>query len=318
MSGETARTIPPEVIAEVKQRDLAAIVGQTAHLHREAKLYAGCCPFHAEKTPSFFVYPKDNHFHCFGCGAHGDAVDFVMHAYRLSFHEAVAKLAGLQVSTFTPAERPQQHSDNRNASLAEKIWRDSTFPAGTLIEDYLHSRRLELPEEPVIRFHPQCPCGSKDRMPAMIALMSDPETNEPRGIHRTFLRADGSGKVSKMMLGPAGVIRLCERITNGLGLAEGIETALAVAQRVGWGPCWAAGSAGGIRSFPVLPMTTLNIFADHDESGAGLKAARECAQRWAQAARVTWEEDRHVIEAYIHLPPPWKDWDDATLGMDVP
>ena len=153
------------------------------------------------------------------------------------------------------------------------------LPEGTLAEDYLHSRRLKLPEEPVIRFHPECPNGD-GRMPAMVALMSDPETGAPRGIHRTFLRPEGSRKVSKMMLGPAGVIMLCERITNGLGLTEGIETALAVAQRVGWGPVWAAGSAGGIRSFPVLPQTTLNIFCDHDESGIGLKAARECAQRW--------------------------------------
>jgi hypothetical protein len=121
------------------------------------------------------------------------------------------------------------------------------------------------------------------------------------------LRRDGFGKVSRMMLGPAGVIRLCERITNGLGLAEGIETALAVAQRVGWGPVWAAGSAGNIAKFPVLIQTTLNIFADHDDSCAGIKAARACAERWADAG-----------ECLIHKPPEGKDWDQATLGEDVP
>jgi hypothetical protein len=309
--------VPPDVIAEVKQRDLATIVGQTVRLHREGKLFSGCCPFHGEKTPSFYVYPKDNHYHCFGCGAHGDAVDFVMHSRRLSFREAVAWLAGHQIGTFTPAERPQQHNDNHNADLARKIWAEACLPEDTIVEDYLRSRRLELPEEPVIRFHPECPNGC-DKMPAMIALMSDPKTGQPRGIHRTFLRPDGSGKVSKMMLGPAGVIRLCEKITNGLGIAEGIETALAVTQRVGWGPCWAAGSAGGLAKFPVLPMTTLNIFADHDETGVGLKAARACAQRWADAARVAWERERHVIECYIHLPPEGKDWDEATLTVDVP
>ena len=120
-----------------------------------------------------------------------------------------------------------------------------------------------------------------------------------------------------MMLGPAGVIRLCERVTNGLGLAEGIETALAIAQRVGWGPVWAAGSDGAIRTFPVLPMTTLNIFCDRDDSGAGLLPARACAKRWTEAARLAWQQKRHVIEVLIHLPPPGKDWDDATLGEDV-
>jgi CHC2-type zinc finger protein/Toprim domain-containing protein len=312
------QAIPPDVIAEVKQRDLATIIGQTVHLHREGRLFAGCCPFHQERTGSFFVYPNDQHYHCFGCGAHGDAVEFVMNAHRLAFREAVAWLSGLDIGSFTPAERPPQHSDsNRNAELARKIWSEACLPEGTLVQDYLRSRRLELPDERVIRFHPECPNG-RDKMPAMVALMSDPETGKPRGIHRTFLRPDGSGKVSKMMLGPAGVIRLCERITNGLGIAEGIETSLAVSQRVGWGPVWAAGSAGGIRSFPVLPMTTLHIFCDHDESGVGLKAARACGQRWADAARIAWNRDRIVIECYVHIPPEGKDWDEATLGEDVP
>ena len=101
----------------------ATIVGQTVRLHRQGRLFAGCCPFHGEKTPSFFVYPKDSHFHCFGCGAHGDAVDFVMHTRRLSFPEAVAWLSGQNVAAFTPAARPPQPSDNqRNAELARKLW----------------------------------------------------------------------------------------------------------------------------------------------------------------------------------------------------
>jgi hypothetical protein len=296
---------------------ISSLIGEIVQLNREGRLFAGRCPFHRERTPSFYVWP--DHFHCFGCGAHGDSVDFIMHTRHLSFREAVAWLSGQVLgSIFTPAERlPQHGNSHRNIDHARRIWNEARLPAGTLVEYYLHSRRLELPDEPVIRFHPECPNG-KDRMPAMIALMSDPETGEPRGIHRTFLRPDGSGKESKMMLGPAGVIRLAEQVTNGLGIAEGIETALAVTQRIGWGPCWATGSSGGIAKFPVLPHTTLNIFTDHDDSGAGLKAARECAERWANAARVAWQQGRHVIEAYIHLPPAGKDWDKASLGEDVP
>lgn len=183
-----------EIVAEAKQRDLASIVGQTVRLHRDGRLFAGCCPFHGEKTPSFFVYPKDQHYHCFGCGAHGDAIDFVMHSHRLSFREAASWLSGQQIGTFAPTDRAQPPADNqRNAELARKIWSEACLPKGTIVADYLHSRRLELPDEPVIRFHPECPNG-KDKMPAMIALMSDPETGEPRGIHRTFLRPDGSAK----------------------------------------------------------------------------------------------------------------------------
>lgn len=289
---------------------LPRLIAETIKLHSERRLFAGLCPFHGEKTPSFYVWP--DHYHCFGCGAHGDAIAWLMHARDMSFKEAAAFLSGETNSTrtFQPVDKPRPSNDDPKPTIefARRIWKECVPPAGTLVEDYLTYRKLSLPDQPVIRFHPACPCGPKDKMPAMVALMSNPVTGNPRGIHRTFLRPDGKGKVSKMMLGQAGVIRLCERITNGLGLAEGIETALAVAQRVGWGPVWAAGSAEGIRKFPVLPQTTLSIFADHDQSGVGITAARECAQRWAANGR----------ECLIYLPREGADWDEATLGEDVP
>jgi hypothetical protein len=294
--------------ARLKEKtSIARVISETLKLMRYGRVYVALCPFHGERTPSFAVYP--DHYHCFGCGAHGDVIDWLMHTRRMSFVEASALLGGdiSSTSTYQPNENPPRaHSaadDRRNLEIARNIWHEAVFPGGTLVEYYLASRGSALPEEPVLRFHPSCQCGA-DRMPAMIALMTDPVTGEERGIHRTFLQPDGSGKVSKMMLGRAGVIRLCERITNGLGLAEGIETALAVAQRVQWGPVWAAGSAGGIARFPVLTQTTLNIFADCDDVGAGLKAARDCASRWANAG----------ADVLIHLPPDGKDWDKATLG----
>ena len=70
------------------------------------------------------------------------------------------------------------------------------------------------------------------------------------------------------------MIRLCEPETKGLGISEGIETALAVVQRVGWGPVWATGSAGGIRNFPTLIERTLHIFVDHDEAGIASDGSR--------------------------------------------
>lgn len=104
-----------------------------------------------------------------------------------------------------------------------------------------------------------------------------------------------------MMAGHAGVIRLSPdvEVTGGLGLAEGIETALSVVQGFGWRPVWAAASAGAIARFPVLPsIEALTIFADPD--GAGLRAAEECAGRWRAAGR----EARTVA-------PPAGDWNDV-------
>src|SRR3546814_16148773 len=68
----------------------------------------GLCPFHNEKTPSFTVSEEKGFFHCFGCGAHGDVVGFVMRGEGLSFPEAVERLAdqaGLQVPKASPEDR---------------------------------------------------------------------------------------------------------------------------------------------------------------------------------------------------------------------
>jgi len=165
--------------------------------------------------------------------------------------------------------------------LARRIWIESRDPRGSPVETYLRHRGVRLPDEPVIRYHPRCP-RTGGPLPAMLALMTVPETGEPCGVHRTFLQPDRSGKAPidkpKMMLGSAGVIRLAEPICEGLGLAEGIETALSVAQRIGWRPVWAAGTRGGIERFPVLPGHCLTVFADGD--APGMTAARACAARW--------------------------------------
>ena len=135
--------------------------------------------------------------------------------------------------------------------------------------------------------------------------MVDPVTGAPCGIHRTFLLPDGIGKAPvekpKMMLGTAGVVHLADPLGVGLGLAEGIETALAAMQAIEWGPVWAAGSRGMIAKFPILPAVTLNIFADADDAGDGLRSARECAARWAAGGG----------EVLIHLAPDGEDWNDA-------
>lgn len=137
----------------------------------------------------------------------------------------------------------------------------------------------------------------------MISLMTCPETGEASGAHVTYLRADGTGKAeggrAKIMLGQAGIIRLSpdEEISLGLGLAEGIETGLAIMQQFGWRPAWSAASAGGIGRFPVLRgIESITLFADQDS--AGIEAARQCARRWQEAGR----------EARI-LAPPMGDFD---------
>ena len=85
--------LPDSFLEELRARTpLAALIGRRAKLVRSGRHWKACCPFHAEKSPSFYVY--EDGYHCFGCGAHGDAIGFIMQAQGATFMDAVELLAG--------------------------------------------------------------------------------------------------------------------------------------------------------------------------------------------------------------------------------
>lgn len=89
-----ASFIPEAKILEIKDAaPIAEVIGQYVKLTPRGRYLVGLCPFHAEKTPSFTVYPERQIFHCFGCGAGGNVFTFLMQHLRLTFPEAVAELA---------------------------------------------------------------------------------------------------------------------------------------------------------------------------------------------------------------------------------
>ena len=77
----------------IRRSDIVDIVGNYVQLKRKGRLYGGLCPFHNEKTPSFYVYPETQSFYCFGCGAGGDVITFIKKISSLSYGEAVKLLA---------------------------------------------------------------------------------------------------------------------------------------------------------------------------------------------------------------------------------
>lgn len=88
--------IPDEKLQELRDRiDIVDLIGRYVGLRRAGKNYSACCPFHQEKTPSFFVNPERRSFKCFGCGVWGDGLEFVMKLEGKSFLEAARHLAGL-------------------------------------------------------------------------------------------------------------------------------------------------------------------------------------------------------------------------------
>jgi DNA primase len=149
---------PPGFLDELRSRvSLADLVGKRVRLTRKGREYGGLCPFHNEKTPSFYVVEDKGFFHCFGCGAHGDAVGFVMRSENLDFIEAVERLAGIagvQVPQQTPFEREKAQ---RQKTLLEALAAAAKFyeerlwsPGGLRGREYLAARGLD--EETMRRF----------------------------------------------------------------------------------------------------------------------------------------------------------------------
>ena len=113
-------SLPESFLDELKARiGVAEVIGKSVKLARRGRQFLGLCPFHGEKTPSFHVY--EDHYHCFGCGAHGSVIDFVMQSERVAFREAVERLAA-QAGMRLPSVGPQEaERDRRRGSLYEVL-----------------------------------------------------------------------------------------------------------------------------------------------------------------------------------------------------
>jgi putative DNA primase/helicase len=188
------------------------------------------------------------------------------------------------------ATKPQCIADRRASEFPLQLWSEALSARGTLADNYLSSRHLALPDrhEEVLRFHPSCQFGKGSRHPCMVALYRDIRTNEPKAIHRTALTADGK-KIDRKALGPKGgcAIKLStdDDVTEGLTIAEGIETALA-GMALNFRPTWALGTAGEVAKFPLLSgIECLTILVDNDASGTGQSSAIECSRRWTNMGR---------------------------------
>jgi DNA primase len=207
---------PPGFLDELRARvALSGLVGRRVKLERRGREFAGLCPFHSEKTPSFYVVDDKDFFHCFGCGAHGDAIGFLMRADNLDFVEAVEKLAaeaGLAVPNSTPEEREKARRqktlletlDAAAGYYEERLW----SAAGAAARDYLKSRGLDA--DTIRRFrlgwapderHLLRRALAADHAEPLLAeagLLYRPETGEPYDYFRNrviFPIGDRAGRV---------------------------------------------------------------------------------------------------------------------------
>jgi len=148
-----AGLIPQRFIDDLLNRtDIVEVVGARVQLKKTGKNYSACCPFHQEKTPSFTVSPDKQFYYCFGCGAGGNALSFLMEHDHLDFPQAVedlAKRAGLDVprEDARPGQRPRQSGDSPLYPLLEAAagyYRQAlkSHPARQAAVDYLKGRGL--------------------------------------------------------------------------------------------------------------------------------------------------------------------------------
>ena len=168
---------PSGFLDELRSRvRLSSVVGRHVKLTRKGREYQGLCPFHNEKTPSFSVNEDKGFFHCFGCGAHGDAIAFEMRLSHLSFSDAIEKLAaeaGMEVPQATQEER---QAESRRASL-----HDAMEAACQFYEAQLHSavgreglaylKNRGLSDETIARF--RLGWSPDNRYALKTAIMSD-------------------------------------------------------------------------------------------------------------------------------------------------
>ena len=149
---------PSEFLDEIRARtSLESVISKKVKLTKRGREFTGLCPFHNEKTPSFTVVEEKGFYHCFGCGAHGDIIRFVMDEGGLRFHDAVEKLAaeaGLPLPKFS---REELEAEKKKTSLYDVMeqasnWFISRLAAdeGKAARDYLKTRGLS--ENTIQRF----------------------------------------------------------------------------------------------------------------------------------------------------------------------
>lgn len=217
------------------------------------------------------------------------------HCFRCSYVESYRPQGMVMTRrpTIMPNQSQKGQKHERLSDWGRDLWRNC-HPVAGVAKSYLDNRHCRIPPESGhLRWHPGLKHPSGHVGPALVALITDVQTRAHLSLHRTWITPNGKADVDPPRLPlwnhttKNGCIRLWpdEDVTYGLGIAEGIESALSLA----WEhpPVWATIDAGHMAQFPVLDgIETLVIAQDQDP--AGRSAAAICSRRWAEAGREVW------------------------------
>lgn len=273
-----------------------------------------CCPAHDDTNPSFVASDADEGTILLYCYA-GCTFEEMTEALRRrglwpDRNEYSSQIGG-QPDLRVVRDQTAQHIALPNyKAFAREIWEQSEPINNTLGEVYLRNRGISISLPSSLRFHPSLkhnPTGLL--LPTMIGAVQDKD-GEIVGVHRTYLTEDGGSKASvspnKMMLGQCtgGAVRLAEATTS-IGIAEGIETALSVAQMYSPMPVWAALTVNNLGHMHLPPdLGELFLFLDGDPSDSQAASA---------AAQAIWALQRREQNVRIVRPPEGMDFNDLLL-----
>ncbi len=297
-------TLPPELRAALDRIradfSLSAVAERAGvKLHRAGNEWKACCPFHADRSPSFTIYANDRRFMCFGCSAEGDVLDFMQRAYRVGLIEAVRMLdSGALGVIDTPAAPDRPRKDF--SRLVARIWADTVPIAGTPAAVYLRRRGIDMDLPDCLRFARLPPptmegngllaANGPGPLPALVALVTGPD-GAAVALQRTYLTEDGRKAATtateqdrkpkvKYSLGNvrSGAIRLGP-VSASMIVCEGLEDGLTLTQALGRSVWVAAGTS--MMPHMVFPDTVRAIVIGADGDAAGRVAAEKAADAYA-------------------------------------
>ena len=250
------------------------------HVEREGRQFRTRCPIH--RGHSLLLHDGDRVpvvGHCFGgCSDHDIQIVILEELKSLGVRQS-----GGNAKTAPPNE-------TQRIANAKRIWDETKLACGTIAEAYLRARAITDPPPASVRFHPACYHGNTGaKFPAIVASV-EIENRGITGVHRIYLRRDGSGKAAiepdKAHLGVirGGAVQLTPAGEE-LAIAEGIETALSFSQITGV-PCWATCGAVFFAPLilPPLPMGRVLIIAVDNDSASKTNADR-AAERFTREGR---------------------------------
>jgi DNA primase len=315
LSDADFRRLLDELKARVR---MSGVVGRKVKLQRTGKEWKACCPFHQEKTPSFTVVDALEWAHCFGCGWHGDVIQFVMDVEGCDFREAYRRLAADDLPEWTPQERAKAQAEERLDSLgnekeARRFYAEAAPVRGTPGEVYLRARGITVELPDTVRFgmvptkrgddgqwnrpRPALVCGAQDASGCFV------------GIQRIYFKGDdpalgkadcklslGSCRGSALRLGPPAATIITP---------EGPEDGFSIFQEQSNFPVWVPFGTSMLPQVQFPPVVRRIIIAGQNNTAGRLAVAK------ATLALI----DRGLEAAQTWPAPAYDDWNDMLRGV---